>query len=305
MRVQKFGVIGGGSWATAIVKMLSENVGCINWWMRNEKSIEHIKIHRHNPKYIRSAEFDVAKLELSTDLKSIVEKSDVIILATPSAFLLSVLESLNQESFRDKMVVSAIKGIIPETNEIPAEFLIKRFNIPENNIAMISGPCHAEEVAMERLSYLTIGSPNAQVASIVADALSCRFIKMGLVPELASSHFLVSRCGMGAASELMLSGKTVAAEEAKELRLVDKVVAPANLLSEASAIAKSMGENPQSALAMVKGLIFENMAETDFSLVQKRELAALLKCYESAEHKEAIAAFLEKRDPDFKGALER
>ena len=131
--------------------------------------------------------------------------------------------------------------------------------------------------------------------------LSCRFIKMGLVPELASSHFLVTRCGMGGASELMLSGKTVTAEEAKELRLVDKVVAPEDLLSEASAVAKSMGENPQSALKMVKGLIFENMAETDISMVQKRELDALTKCYESAEHKEAIAAFLEKRDPDFKG----
>lgn len=184
MRDQKFGVIGGGSWATAIVKMLSENLSSINWWMRNEKSIEHIKIHRHNPKYIRSAEFDVAKLELSTDLKSVVENSDVLILATPSAFLLSVLESLDQESFRDKIVVSAIKGIIPETNEIPAEFLIKRFNIPENNIGMISGPCHAEEVAMERLSYLTIGSPNAQVAKTVADALSCRFIKTSVTDDL-------------------------------------------------------------------------------------------------------------------------
>ena len=129
--------------------------------------------------------------------------------------------------------------------------------------------------------------------------LSCRFIKMGLVPELASSHFLVARCGLGAASELMLSGKTILAEEAKDLRLVDKVVSPENLLSEASAIAKSMGGNPQASLSMVKGLITENMAETNISLVQKRELAALTKCYESAEHKEAIAAFLEKREPDF------
>lgn len=184
MAGNKFGVIGGGSWATAIVKMLSENVDSINWWMRNEKSIEHIMLHRHNPKYIRSAEFDVTKLNLSTDIKSIIASSDIIILATPSAFLLSVLEGLNQESFKNKIVISAIKGIIPEANEIPAAFLIKRYNIPENNIGMISGPCHAEEVAMERLSYLTIGSPNKQVAETVADALSCRFIKTSITDDL-------------------------------------------------------------------------------------------------------------------------
>jgi len=132
--------------------------------------------------------------------------------------------------------------------------------------------------------------------------LSCRFIKMGLVPELASSHFLVARCGLGQASELMLSGKTVDAAEAERVGLVDRVVAPGDLLSEAKSIAKSMGENPQVALQMVKQLISDNMAETDLSQVQKRETTALMECYKSAEHKEAIAAFIEKREPDFKGA---
>lgn len=132
--------------------------------------------------------------------------------------------------------------------------------------------------------------------------LSCRFIKMGLVPELASSHFLVTRCGFGAASELMLTGKTVTAGEAHELRLVDKVVAADSLLEEAKGIARSMGENPQSALRMVKDLITANMSESDSDLVQKRELAALVQCYSTPEHKEAIAAFIEKRSPDFKSA---
>lgn len=130
--------------------------------------------------------------------------------------------------------------------------------------------------------------------------LSCRFIKMGLVPELASSHFLVARCGFGAASELMLSGKTLSADEAERIRLVDKVVEPDRLLIESKAIAKSMGENPQSALAMVKSLISDNMVESDTTLVQKRETDALMECYKSPEHKEAIAAFIEKRLPDFK-----
>ena len=132
--------------------------------------------------------------------------------------------------------------------------------------------------------------------------LSCRFIKMGLVPELASSHFLVARCGLGAASDLMLSGRTMTAEEALSIRLVDRVVAPDSLLTEARSVAKSMGENPQEALAMVKGLITANMAESNTNQIQKRELQALMKCYKSPEHKEAIAAFVEKRLPDFKAA---
>ena len=134
--------------------------------------------------------------------------------------------------------------------------------------------------------------------------LSCRFIKMGVVPELASSQFLIARCGLGLASELMLSGRTVGAEEARELRLIDKLVAPEDLLDEAKAIAKSMGENPQSALRVVKSLITQNMMEPDLNAVQRRELEALTVCYESAEHKEAIAAFLEKREPNFAAVRE-
>ncbi|MFT7218623.1 MAG: enoyl-CoA hydratase/carnithine racemase [Candidatus Azotimanducaceae bacterium] len=132
--------------------------------------------------------------------------------------------------------------------------------------------------------------------------LSCRFVKMGLVPELASSQFLIARCGFGGGSELMLSGKTVSAEEALQVRLVDRVVTHESLLSEAKAVAKSMGENPQSALAMVKQLITENMTEPSLAAVQQREMQALMNCYDTPEHIEAIAAFVEKRNPDFKGA---
>lgn len=135
--------------------------------------------------------------------------------------------------------------------------------------------------------------------------LSCRFIKMGLVPELASSQFLIARCGFGGGSELMLSGKTISAEEALRVRLVDRVVSHESLLAEAKAVAKSMGENPQSALAMVKQLITENMAEPSLDAVQQREMEALLDCYETPEHIEAIAAFVEKRNPDFKSARDQ
>jgi len=132
--------------------------------------------------------------------------------------------------------------------------------------------------------------------------LSVRFIKMGLVPELASSHFLALRCGFGAASELMLTGKTITADEAREIGLVDKVVEPADLLKAAKDAARAMGENPQGALRMVKQLLTQNASEGDTRLVQQREIAALTQCYASPEHKEAISAFLEKREPDFKTA---
>jgi 2-(1,2-epoxy-1,2-dihydrophenyl)acetyl-CoA isomerase len=132
--------------------------------------------------------------------------------------------------------------------------------------------------------------------------LSARFIKMGLVPELASSHYLGLRCGFGQANRLMLTGCTISAEEAARIGLVDEVVAPDALLEAATDMARQMGENPQAALKMVKTLVTENFSEGDTDLVQKREMEALATCYASAEHKEAIAAFMEKRPPDFKRA---
>lgn len=132
--------------------------------------------------------------------------------------------------------------------------------------------------------------------------LSVRFIKMGLVPELASSHFLPMRVGFGAASDLMLTGRIVLAEEAAEMGLVDKLVDTDDLLPVATATAKAMGENPRSALFMVKELLTENMTETSLREVQRREMRALEAAYETAEHKEAIDAFMNNREPDFKAA---
>lgn len=135
--------------------------------------------------------------------------------------------------------------------------------------------------------------------------LSVRFVKMGLVPELASSHFLVLRMGFGHASELMLSGRTVSGVEAAALGLVDRVTSADKLLDVAHQVARGMGENPQASLRAVKTLITENAAEGDLNLVQQREMTALQVAYASAEHKEAIAAFMEKREPDFKAARAR
>tara|TARA_B100000700_G_C14943448_1_gene807942 strand:+ start:550 stop:1341 length:792 start_codon:yes stop_codon:yes gene_type:complete len=151
---------------------------------------------------------------------------------------------------------------------------------------------------------LTQVLPMDFIVSSTEARLSCRFVKMGLVPELASSQFLVARCGFGAASELMLSGRTITADEALRIRLVDRVLAPEDLLKEAHTVAISMGENPPAALRKVKTLITDNMVESDLGLVQSRELKALSVCYDTPEHKEAINAFLEKRRPDFKKIID-
>jgi len=135
--------------------------------------------------------------------------------------------------------------------------------------------------------------------------LSVRFVKMGLVPELASSHFLAARVGFGMASELMLTGKTVLGEEAQEIGLVDKVVGANALLSAACETARAMGQNPRDAVRHIKQLLTDNAHETDLSLVQKREIEALQQAYKSPEHKEAVKAFIDKREPDFKAARQQ
>jgi enoyl-CoA hydratase/carnithine racemase len=147
---------------------------------------------------------------------------------------------------------------------------------------------------------LTMVLPFDQLIAAEGAKLSARFVKMGLVPELASSHFLVARCGFGAASWLALSGTTVLAEEAARLRLVDRVVAPEQLLDEAMGVAAELAANPPTQLRMIKELLSANAVETDLSAVQRREGEALAKAYVTPEHHEAVRAFLEKRPPVFR-----
>jgi hypothetical protein len=143
----KFAVVGGGSWATAIAKMLCVNQKEICWYMRNEFAIEHLQIHHHNLNYLTSVEFDVKKLNLTSDINEAVAYADYIIFAIPSAFLGAELEKLTV-SLKDKVIFSAIKGIVPETSLIVGEHFNTVYDIPFDNIGVITGPCHAEEVAL-------------------------------------------------------------------------------------------------------------------------------------------------------------
>ena len=157
----------------------------------------------------------------------------------------------------------------------------------------------------QRWSRMTQVLPMDYLIASDQAKLSMRFVKMGLVPELASSHFLASRLGFGNASELMLSGKTIMANEAKELGLVDRVTNQEELLPVAIEVARGMGDNPLASVRHIKKLLTANASDSDLKAVQKREMEALQECYVSEEHKEAISAFLEKREPDFKAARNR
>ena len=185
---KNIGVIGGGSWATSIVKMLCENVNSINWWMRNEDSISHIETYGHNPNYISDAELKKEKLNISSDINSVIENSDLIVLAVPSAFLKSTLNNLNV-SLKEKIIVSAIKGIVPENNTIVGEFIHNQYDVPYKNIGVLTGPCHAEEVALERLSYLTVACSDVEKAEFFANSISGRYIKTNVSDDIYGTEY--------------------------------------------------------------------------------------------------------------------
>ncbi len=184
----KFAVIGGGSWATAIAKMLCENVDQICWYMRNEDAINHIKKYYHNPNYLSSVEFHTEKLFLTSDINEAVKYADILIFAIPSAFLNGELQKLS-ESLQGKVIFSAIKGIVPETSLIVGEHFNVKYDIPLENIGVITGPCHAEEVALERLSYLTIACGDSKKARIVANHLSGNYIKAKISDDIIGTEY--------------------------------------------------------------------------------------------------------------------
>ena len=186
---KKIAVIGGGSWATALVKILYTSVPSIRWWLRSDSSVNHILNFKHNPKYLQSVEFDVDKLFISSNLEEVIASSDIVIIATPSAFLTEIFKDFNNDLLKDKVVFSAVKGIIPEYNAIPARFIHKTFGTPYQNIGIICGPCHAEEVALERLSYLTIACQKEKHALEMAKYLSCRYIKTTISDDLFGTEF--------------------------------------------------------------------------------------------------------------------
>jgi len=184
-------VVGGGSWATANIKMLTDNTTEkeVFWWMRNEQAVEHVHKFGHNPNYLSSVEIKVPAANVSTDLKALIKLADVILLNVPAAFIKEALVDITVEDFVGKKVVSAIKGIVPDENLIIGEFCNKKYDISFDDFAVISGPCHAEEVALEKLSYLTIASGDPELAAEFAGMLNTRYIKTIVSDDIYGTEY--------------------------------------------------------------------------------------------------------------------
>src|ERR1700744_4238212 len=191
MQKNRIAVVGGGSWATANVKMLLDNAveKEIFWWMRNEQAVEHIRKFGHNPNYISSVDIKLPPENISTNLEHIVRHADFVLLNVPAAFLKEALAAITPDCLKGKKVISAVKGIVPEENQIVGEFLNQHYNIPFENFIVISGPCHAEEVALEKLSYLTIASKDISLAAEFAGMISTRYIKTNVSDDIYGTEY--------------------------------------------------------------------------------------------------------------------
>ena len=181
-------IMGGGSWATAIAKIVLNHEESINWYMRRDDRIEEFKRLGHNPAYLTSQHFDVSRINFSSDINQIVKQSDTLIFVTPSPYVKNHLKKL-KTSLRDKLVVTAIKGIVPEVNMTVSKYFERMYNVPEDQIATIGGPSHAEEVALDRLCYLTVGCKNLDNARLVAEILSSRNVKTSVSQDIEGIEY--------------------------------------------------------------------------------------------------------------------
>ena len=184
----KIAVMGGGSWATAIAKIVLSKTETINWYMRRDDRIADFKRLGHNPAYLTSVKFDVKRINFSSNINDTVKESDTLIFVTPSPYLKSHLKKLKTK-IKDKFIISAIKGIVPDENLIVSEYFTEEYKVPPENIAVIAGPCHAEEVALERLSYLTFACPDTNKAKVVAERFASSYIKTSVSNDVVGIEY--------------------------------------------------------------------------------------------------------------------
>lgn len=176
-------VIGSGSWATALIKILAENHVKITWWLRNKKDADYVKKYFHNPRYLTDVQVNPRKVKVSTSLVAAVKTAEYIILAMPSAFLVETLKPLTKTQLEGKKIISAIKGMVPEKNMLITDWLEQSLGIPAYNMAVVAGPCHAEEVALEKQSYITIASTNYILAQHFAAHMRCRYVHANAIAD--------------------------------------------------------------------------------------------------------------------------
>ncbi|QHV94118.1 NAD(P)H-dependent glycerol-3-phosphate dehydrogenase [Spirosoma endbachense] len=177
-------MVGGGSWATALVKILSENNVSIKWWLRKTSDAEHIKKFGHNPSYLSDVQINTRKVKVCTKIREAFRDSEYVVLAVPAAFVADALTGIKPDHFTGKCVISAIKGMIPGANQLVTDWVSEQYGVPSERMSVIAGPCHAEEVALEKYSYLTIASPDPACAENVSNLLRCRFVQTTPVDDI-------------------------------------------------------------------------------------------------------------------------
>lgn len=186
--IGRIGLVGSGSWGTAIAKIIMENRGSLNWFFRSKDTIGEFRETGHNPHYLTMAHFDVKGINFSNDINEVVKNSDTVVFATPSPYLKNTLKKL-RVSLTDKFVVTAIKGIVPDEDLVVTEYFRQIYNVPDNQLAVISGPSHAEEVALGRLTYLTIACIDEQRGRLFAEMLSNSYIKTSVSADVVGIEY--------------------------------------------------------------------------------------------------------------------
>ncbi|MFO8236296.1 MAG: NAD(P)H-dependent glycerol-3-phosphate dehydrogenase [Bacteroidales bacterium] len=184
----KIGVLGGGSWATALVKILQDNNENVNWYLRDTDNIKHLKKYGHNKNYLSSISINNNRVDYYNDINTIVGDSDILVVVIPAAFVKDAFKGL-KEQLADKVVISAVKGIIPDDNLIIGDYFVNYWNIDLDKFVVISGPCHAEEVALERLSYLTVASKNQKLASMLAKKMHTHYLNTNVTDDIYGTEY--------------------------------------------------------------------------------------------------------------------
>jgi glycerol-3-phosphate dehydrogenase (NAD(P)+) len=185
----EFGIIGSGSWATALAKILTDNGNTIQWCVRNPDTIHHIQQRHHNPHYLSNAYFNVSQLQLTEDVREVVAKSEVVVIAVPSAYIEDVLSPLDKKAFQGKKIISAIKGILPSANQLLNEYLKEKFAVREMDYFTVLGPCHAEEIAAEKLSYLTFSGNENSLTAGLARYFKTDYINTNINPDIMGVQY--------------------------------------------------------------------------------------------------------------------
>lgn len=180
---KKIAVLGGGSWATAIAKIVLNNTDSINWYMRRQDQIDEFIRLSKNPSYLTATKFDTSRINFTSDINALIKSSDVLIFAIPSPFLKQHIKKMRRK-INKKIIVSAIKGMVPDDNMIVSDYFHLKHGVPMENIAVLAGPCHAEEVALERLSYLTIGCLDREKAREIAQLVSSPFVRTNVSDDI-------------------------------------------------------------------------------------------------------------------------